>query len=95
MGAFQRKWCALVVVEFRRFPAGCVVTAGTVGCLFARGELARVRIAMTSGALLWSSAELNAFQVGLKCWGAMAVAAGYSPVRTPERKFRFRMVKPA
>jgi hypothetical protein len=95
MSAFQRKWRALVVVEFRWFPARCVVTAGTVGRIFARGKLTRVRIAMASGALLWSSAEVNAFQVGSKCRRTMTVAAGYSPVRTQERKFRFRMVKPA
>jgi len=81
MSAFQRKWGTLVVVEFRWFPARCVVTAGTVGRIFARGKLARVRIAMASAALFWSSAEVNAFQVALKCWRTMAVAAGYSPVR--------------
>ena len=95
MSAFERKWRALVVVEISWLPARCFVAAGTLGRIFARGKLARVRIAMASGALLWSSTEVNASQVALKCCGTMAIAAGYSPVRTRERKIRFRMVKPA
>jgi len=93
MSAIERKWGAPVVVEFSWFPTRRVVAAGTVGCLFARGKLAGVRVAMALAALFWSSAEVDAFQIDLKRWGTMAVAAGYSPVRTQERKFRFRMVK--
>jgi hypothetical protein len=81
--------------EFCWFPARCVVAAGTVRGIFARGKLARVRVAMASSTLFWSSAEVNALQNSLKRWRTMAVAAGYSPVRTQERKCRFRMVKPA
>lgn len=95
MRTFQRKWGALVMVEFRRFPTSCVVTAGAGGRIFARGKLARVRVGMAFSALFWSSAEVHVFQTGLKRWGTMTVATGYSPVRTQEREFRFRMVKPA
>lgn len=93
MRAFQRKRGALVVVEFRRFPTRGVVAARTVGCIFSRGELSRVRIAMAAGAVFWSGAEVDVLQAGLKRWRTMAVATSYSTVRTQKREFRFRMVK--
>ncbi len=51
MRALERKGRSLVMIELRRFPPLRVVTAGTIGGIFARGKLPAVRIVVTPRAL--------------------------------------------
>ena len=69
------------------------MTTGAVCGVFAGCELSRVRVLVTTEALLGGCAEIDVFQINLKRGRAMAVGTGHAAVRPDERKFGFRMVK--
>ena len=93
VSTLERKRSALVVVKARGLPACRVMATGTVGGLFAGGELAGVGIGVTSGTVFRRGSEINLFQAGFERRRAMAVGAGYAAVSSEERKFCFRMIK--
>ena len=93
VSTLERKWSALVVVKLRWLPACRVMATGTVGGLFAGGELAGVGIGVTSGTVFRRGAKINIFQAGFERRRSMAVTAGYAAVSAEERKFCFRMIK--
>jgi hypothetical protein len=59
VSALERKWSALVVIEFRRLPPRRIVATRAVGSVFACGELSPMRVAVAAGALLRSRAEID------------------------------------
>ena len=93
VGALQRKRRAFVVVESGRFPARRIMTAGTIGAFLARRELTRVWVLVASEALLGGRQEIHIFQTGLDRRRPMTVAAGYTAVRSDQRKRRLRVIE--
>lgn len=89
MSAGKGKRRTFIVIEQRRLPSRRVMAAGAVGGVFARRELAGVRILVTRKALFGSGVEVHVLQTGLLCWRTMTIAAGYAAVSADEREFCF------